>query len=149
MDLVTISFQLNPVHFNSLSLCMLWAEHILLEEWDLILSTQKAILRTCFLESDQCGQPPHPHPLWPQQLAAWNVLIRIHWLQRAVQMSVSQLAGYWRSRSRLPGCQDVFFGRNPLPWISFLCMRQWGAGSHFGCDCLSLFNIGCSIPSKT
>lgn len=107
------------------------------------------ILRTCFLESDLCGQPAFPPPTGPSNLIAWNVLIIIHCLQGAAQMSVSQLAGYWGSRSRLPGCQDVFFGRSPLPWISFLCMRQWGAGSHFGRDCLSLFYIGCSIPWKT
>ena len=103
------------MHFNPLSLCISWAENILLEERDLVLSTQTDILRTCFLESDLCGQPPFPPPTGPSNLIAWNVLIIIHCLQGAAQMSVSQLAGYWGSRSRLPGCQDVFFGRSPLP----------------------------------
>lgn len=45
---------------------MLWAGFIPLEEWDLNLSTQKDILRTCFLESEPCGPLPLPHPLQPQ-----------------------------------------------------------------------------------
>lgn len=149
MDVSPISFQLSPMHLNSLSLCMLWAEHFLLEEWGLNLSAQKDILRICFLESDRHGQPPLPTPSSPGNLIAWNVLITIPWLQGAAWMSVSQLASYWGSKAGCLGAQDVFFGRNPLPWISFL-RRRWWVGSHFGCDCWSLFfPIHCSVPLKT
>lgn len=149
MNLSTISFQRNPVHFNSSSLSLAWAGHILLREGDLVLRAQKDILRTCFLESDSVGNLHFPTPADPSNVIAWNVLIIIHWLKGVVWMSVSQLLATGDPQAGCLGAQDVFFGRNPLPWISFLCMRQWGVGSHFGCDCLSLFfYIRCSIPSK-
>lgn len=41
------------------------------------------------------GNLHFPTPSGPSHLVARNVFIRIHWLRGAVQMSVSQLAGYW------------------------------------------------------
>lgn len=96
------------------------------------------------------GNLHFPNPCSPGNSIAWNVLIRIHWLQGAVQMSVSQRAGYWGSMSRLPGCTGCFLWKEPSSLNFFSLHETMRVGSHFGCDCLSLFfYIHCSIPSKT
>lgn len=64
-----------------------------------------------------------PSPSSPSNLIAWNVLIIIHWLQGAVQMSVSQLAGYWGSTSRLPGCTGCFLWKEPSS-LNFFSLHE-------------------------
>lgn len=115
---------------------------ILLEEWVLILSPQKDILRTWFLESDFCGQPPLTHPLQPQKFDCLEYSL-YNSLAQGSFTNVSESARWLATGDPQAGClgaQDVFFGRNCLLWISFLRMRQGGGGGHIGCDCVSLLS---------